>query len=789
MTSGDHDDASAVPPSPRVLDRRYELVARIGRGAHGDVWSAHDLLSHQTVAIKLIEAASPSATRPSRREIATLRAAQIPGVVRMLDEGIEGTTAYLVMEHIRGVPFPGREAPLAWRDASGVVLALVEIVARIHAAGVVHGDLKPGNVLVRDGLPIVLDFSLSRSLVPFAPSEGSLFCGTPAYVSPEILRGERATASSDLYALGVMFFEVLSGDLPFGDGSVWATLGARCFTDPPSIGPMNPSVPPEVVAVIDALLARDPELRPRGARDLLDVLAGRPSAPPPRLHAGARATLDELRAMIVGPERLFHVPSEAAELLWRRTGGVAHLVDAEVRRWCHLGVAQLDGPRVVINRASLDALHAPGGAHALPPVASLLREGVAAARLWMAQGRPGLAMVPMGDAWLTWLRLGEEAPAEGLREFFEAWVEVALAETNSTAIDRVLYELARGAHAAPMGDLEALLRCGLAVRTDLARAFESTALLPPFANRTLERLRWDLHLLASRGGPVERELSELEAACRWVSQSDDPRDVAACAGWKGWALYRQGRYLDAADQHVLAAALNPVPQARVSALLAAASALLEAFEIPRCVALAQEAAAIAEQQRLPALEARSSWLLRTARYREGLPLEADVELVELVASMGVGNLHAMVAWCEACFAFRRGEEAVAVCLAGEAARVWAALGREATANMARALALRCGAGALPGEVLALARGATASPMPRLALQTLALLRPLDDCVVQLAAPHVERLAAEVPPGRRSHRADILSIDESLAILRSSVPGRNEKGTVSHDRQEATTACR
>ncbi len=239
-----------------VVARRYSLLSKIGEGGCGEVFRARDSLTGEDVAIKLIRAESTRSR--ARREVAALRALRLPSVVHLRDEGVHGDSVFLVMDLVDGAPFPGAVgAPASWKQIRTTCLLLAEALARVHHAGIVHRDLKPTNVLVEGaGVPVMLDFGLARGDgVGETITQDRMVLGTPAYLAPETWSGHRSDARSDLYALGVMMFEALSGVVPHHDASGALVLTDRLTKPAPSLQAVAPSVPEPVCEIIERLLA------------------------------------------------------------------------------------------------------------------------------------------------------------------------------------------------------------------------------------------------------------------------------------------------------------------------------------------------------------------------------------------------------------------------------------------------------------------------------------------------------------------------------------------------------
>ncbi|HEU5038953.1 MAG TPA: serine/threonine-protein kinase [Nocardioides sp.] len=275
----------------RLLDQRYQLVERIGSGGMGTVYRAHDTLLDRPVAVKLLRASDDDVHRARLRAEARFAAGlQHPGIVRVYDYGEEpgpdGPRPYVVMQLVDGSPLG---APLAAERVARLLVGIGQALAVAHAAGVVHRDLKPSNILVtEDGRPVIVDFGVARSDTAEPLTETGFVVGTAEYLSPEQVEGARATPASDVYALGVVAHQCLSGTSPFQRETPVATALAHLRDDAPEL---PPGVPAGLRTLLRAMLARTPEERPTAAEVVARaaeapttraiVLPPPPAAPPP----------------------------------------------------------------------------------------------------------------------------------------------------------------------------------------------------------------------------------------------------------------------------------------------------------------------------------------------------------------------------------------------------------------------------------------------------------------------------------------------------------------------------
>jgi eukaryotic-like serine/threonine-protein kinase len=276
---------SPLPPGPpslaegAVLAERYELGRRLGQGAFGAVHRAKDRLTGDDVAVKLLVLSGEGDQRAMRREVAVLRRARLPGLVELLDDGVEHSHAFLVMRLVDGGEFPGAlpeqaSGTVRWSDLAPRVIALCDALGRLHWLGVLHRDLKPANVLVdAQGAVTIVDFGIARDVDGGVDGTSGYIAGTPAYLAPERLSGGADTVASDLYALGVILYELLGGRSPRDAESLADLFRSRC--DPaPSLRTLVPDLPDHVVDAVDALVQCDPALRPKSARLVAALLRG-----------------------------------------------------------------------------------------------------------------------------------------------------------------------------------------------------------------------------------------------------------------------------------------------------------------------------------------------------------------------------------------------------------------------------------------------------------------------------------------------------------------------------------
>lgn len=730
---GDEEASRLVAGEWPRIGGRYQVLRQLGMGGGGSVYAARDERTGQVVAVKLIQVSGDGAARRARREVAALRYLRIPGVVRLLDDGFHRPgERFLVMDLLAGEPwFSGDRT---WADIEAPFLALLDTLARVHALGILHLDLKPGNVILVGGRPVVLDFgiSLGRALAtPDARIEGR----SAGFTAPDPRPDHRA----DLYAAGRMALVALT---PRGEE--------------------DPVGPPHVLALLRRMTARDRDDRPGSAEEVLEALGGtgvreRVAAVLERLPSADPVSAEDLRVLFRGPDVYLHLREDGAALLHARTGGVRAALGPELERWVRSGRAAIDGAEVVVDRIALDRLARVDLDVSGRPAGELLADATTRARALRDEGRHSLALADFELALAMARTLGDETQE---RSLLAELAEVALASESKDALDPALYEVERSgvASAAPIGTL---LRAGQAVLDrDGPRARDLLAGVAPLPDEALEE--WQVGLMAraldfGAGGAEEAE-AFLASHKAWAEARPSRR--GRWQRWLGTLRYSQGRYAEAAELAEASAELGR-PAERIAGLINAAFAWNE-VDPKRGAEVARAAAQAAERLRLAQPEAMATTALRMGTYRIGVDAVAERELVAPAVFAVVGPRNEATALlCEAAFAWRAGMQDLTVELARRSAVSFTHQRIGSGAALAACLAYAAGD---QGDPAALASGLERLKSDELAAQGWALLlRRVEQSPVTWMVEAERRLRAlsHLDPHRR---LDILSPAEIAAAL-------------------------
>lgn len=271
---------------PRVIANRFRIECEIGRGGMGTVYLATHLGLERPVAIKVLKAefaADPEVAERFMREARTMARLRHKRAAMIFDAGsLPDGRPFIVMEHVEGATLAdilAREGRFAPERAVQIACEICDVLAEAHALGIVHRDLKPSNIMLNERGVSVLDFGIAKVLTAsadvtktHATTESGLIIGTPRYMSPEQCMGRQVGTASDLYSVGVLVYEMLSGQPPFTDQLQSAVLVRQATAAPPPLMARCPEAPRRLALATHTLLAKNPSDRPQSAREARAML-------------------------------------------------------------------------------------------------------------------------------------------------------------------------------------------------------------------------------------------------------------------------------------------------------------------------------------------------------------------------------------------------------------------------------------------------------------------------------------------------------------------------------------
>jgi serine/threonine-protein kinase len=315
-----------------ILAGRYELLDVLGRGGMGVVYRASDRVLGRTVAIKVLpaeRAEDPMFVARFEREARSAAGLNHPGIVAVYDSGRDADTRYIVMECVPGLSLAQllrQRRPLAAAEAVEIATQVASALAAAHRAGIIHRDVKPGNVMVDNELRVkVLDFGIARAIAATSLTNTAIVLGSAPYMAPEVTRGESADERSDIYSLGCVLYEMLTGGPPFSGDLGAAVMHQHNTASPRPLRELNSTTPAALDALVMQMLAKQPGERPQTAAQLVDALPATlenrtaPTAVRP-VAAGAPAG-GGLAATLVRPGAAAAALTEATRVLRRTASG------------------------------------------------------------------------------------------------------------------------------------------------------------------------------------------------------------------------------------------------------------------------------------------------------------------------------------------------------------------------------------------------------------------------------------------------------------------------------------
>jgi len=334
MAAGGTDDTlagtptvagSALPDGTELVAGRYRIVRWLGGGGMGRVYEAIDIELDERVALKVLRPGmSEDAIERFRREVKLTRRIQHRNVARMFDIGEHHGEKFLTMELVAGEALKPSGGPLPWPRLKAIAEQICAGLTAAHATGIVHRDLKPDNILLEAGTgrAVITDFGIARTAEDSGVTQVGAVIGTPRYMSPEQLAGGEVDSRSDLFSLGVMLFELATGERPWPGDNAIAVAVAQATSEPRAMDTTTTDIPPAFGDVIAACLQLDPEARPATAAEVGAAIASgsvvararpiKPSKPPPLPVARREPTLPPPFSVAAAPTSLGVLPTQCA---------------------------------------------------------------------------------------------------------------------------------------------------------------------------------------------------------------------------------------------------------------------------------------------------------------------------------------------------------------------------------------------------------------------------------------------------------------------------------------------
>ena len=260
----------------KKLDGRYEITELIGVGGMADVYKATDLIDNKTVAVKILKreyAENEEFLRRFRNESKMVAALSHPNIVKVYDVGFSDKLQFMVMEYIDGITlkeYIDNERVLTWKDSVHFIIQVLRALQHAHDKGIVHRDIKPQNIMLfTDGTIKVMDFGIAKSAKEQAYAATDQAIGTVYYISPEQARGDEVDEKSDIYSVGVMFYEMLTGQKPFDADKPVSIAVMHMNNTPQRPRAINPDIPAGLEEIILRAMEKDPENRYQTAADMI----------------------------------------------------------------------------------------------------------------------------------------------------------------------------------------------------------------------------------------------------------------------------------------------------------------------------------------------------------------------------------------------------------------------------------------------------------------------------------------------------------------------------------------
>jgi serine/threonine-protein kinase len=262
-----------------TIKRRYKILKKLGSGGMASVYLAKDLVTKKDVAVKILHpqyAEDKEVLERFYREIQVCKDLDHPNIVKVLDHGKEDDYVFMVMEYVSGKDLKKiieEKGPIPVDWAVEIIKQVAYALSYANSKNIVHRDIKPQNIMItNDGKVKLMDFGIARIGGLSTLTQTGVFMGTPQYASPEQLEGKKVDIRSDIFSLGIVFYEILTGLLPYAEETTISLMLKRYQEELPDVRSINSNIPKGIAMIIKKMTARFPEFRYQTPEELIDDL-------------------------------------------------------------------------------------------------------------------------------------------------------------------------------------------------------------------------------------------------------------------------------------------------------------------------------------------------------------------------------------------------------------------------------------------------------------------------------------------------------------------------------------
>jgi serine/threonine protein kinase len=357
-----------------IVGQQYKILSELGAGGMGIVYHGVDVMLEREVAIKKLRpefSRTPDIAERFRREAKIQARLNHPNIAHLYSFFKDGDSFYIVMEFVDGTPF-SKILPMPWPQALGMFIEILEGLEYAHSLGVLHRDLKPDNIMAGPrGEVKIMDFGIAHVLGSVRQTREQSLVGTLQYVCPELINSKEISPRSDIYSLGILLFEIVSGKLPFTAENDFALLHQHLEKDPPLLSTVVPDVPPFLDDAIFKAMRKAPEDRFASCREMSDFLrAHAPELPPKAIYSDVNRSIRRIDSLLDGGE-----VDLAAMVASQTNPGIASEAKVNAAKNAVTGSQQQEGKNAYLREtlAKLGALELSGD---LPAAQLLAREAL-----------------------------------------------------------------------------------------------------------------------------------------------------------------------------------------------------------------------------------------------------------------------------------------------------------------------------------------------------------------------------------------------------------------------------